>query len=226
MKHGLLTFFCLIVLGSFSQTWTDSLNQARKLYLSGDYSSALDLYKNLEKNLPGNIDLNNEIGQAAYKSGDFDTANDKFIAGLKNKKKLLDKAATNHNLGNTMMGKKDYQGAINYYKDALKNNPDDEQTRYNLSEAIRQLQKQNNPNNTDNSNNNSNNNEDKGDNQNNDQSQNQNNKSQNQNNKENPANKPDNSVERLLDQLNKKDAVNNRKYDKNKRGMFSKTKDW
>jgi Ca-activated chloride channel family protein len=224
MRHVLLTFFCLIAWFSLSQSWTDSLNQARKLYLSGDYSGALDVYKNLEKTQPTTIDLSNEIGQAAYRSGDFDTAADKFNAGLKNKKKLSDKAATNHNLGNTMMGKKNYQDAVNYYKEALKNNPEDEETRYNLSEAIRQLQKQNNPNNENNENNNSKNNDNKSDNKNKDQSQN--NKSKNQNNQNNPADKPNNSVERLLDQLNKKDAANNRKYDKKKGEMLSKTKDW
>lgn len=220
----LLTFFCLMAWFSFAQSWTDSLNQARKLYLSGDYSGAMDVYKNLEKTQPSSIDLSNEIGQAAYKLGDFDTAADKFNAGLKNNKKLSNKAATNHNLGNTMMRKKNYQDAVNYYKEALKNNPNDEETRYNLSEAIRQLQKQNNPNNDNKQNNNSKNNDIKRDNENKDQSQNK--KSQNQNNQNSPADKPNNSVERLLDQLNKKDAANNRKYDKKKGGMLSKTKDW
>jgi tetratricopeptide (TPR) repeat protein len=225
MKHVVLTFFCLAAWFSFSQSWTDSLTQARKLYLSGDYTGALDVYKNLEKNQPATVDLSSEIGQAAYKSGDFETAADKFNAGLKNKKKLSEKAATNHNLGNTMMGKKDYQSAVNYYKEALKNNPEDEETRYNLSEALRQIQKQNNPN-QNNQEDNSKNNENKEDERNKDQSQNQNNKPQNPNNPNNPADKPNNSVERLLDQLNKKDAANNRKYDKKKGGMFSKTKDW
>ncbi len=226
MKLLLLSFFSLLALGSFSQTWTDSLKTARNLYQSGDYSKALKYYESLDHSKPANIDLSNEIGQTAYKSGNIDLAKEKFEAGLNNKKNKFDKAKSYHNLGNTKMGEKDYQGAVNYYKEALRNNPDDEDTRYNLSEAIRKLQKndQDKQNNQDNQSKNKQN-DDKNK-SNNDQSQNKNKPSNNQNKQQNPADKPNNSVERLLDQLNKKDAANNRKYDKNKGGMISNTKDW
>jgi Ca-activated chloride channel family protein len=226
MKFLLLSFFSLLFFVSNAQTWTDSLLKARQLYKSGDYENALKYYNNLDKSKPENIDLSNEIGQAAYKSGDLESAQEKFENGLNNKKSKEDKAKSYHNLGNSKMSKKEYQAAVNFYKEALRNNPNDEETRYNLSEAIRKLQKndQNNNNNQDNqSNNNQNDDKNKS---NKDQSQNQNNPPNTQNSQQNPAEKPNNSVERLLDQLNKKDAANNRKYDKNKGGMISNTKDW
>ena len=40
------------------------------------------------------------------------------------------------------MNQKNYQGAIESYKSSLRNNPSDEETRYNLSEAIRRLNKE------------------------------------------------------------------------------------
>jgi Ca-activated chloride channel family protein len=229
MKFLLLSFFSLVFFVSNAQTWTDSLFKARQFYRSGDYETALKYYNNLDKSKPANIDLSSEIGQAAYKSGDVESAQKKFENGLNNKESKVDKAKSYHNLGNSMMSKKDYQAAVNYYKEALRNNPGDEETRYNLSEAIRKLQKndQNNNNNKNNQDNQSDNNQNDDKNKSNkDQSQNQNNPSNNQNSQQNPADKPNNSVERLLDQLNKKDAANNRKYDKNKGGMMSNTKDW
>lgn len=225
MKFLLLSFFSLVFFVSNAQTWTDSLLKARQLYKSGDYETALNYYNNLDKSKPANIDLSSEIGQAAYKLGDVESAKQKFEEGLNNKNSKADKAKSYHNLGNSMMSEKNYQAAVNYYKEALRNNPGDEETRYNLSEAIRKLQKndQNNNNKDNQSNNKQNDDKNKS---NKDQSQNQNNPPNNQNSHQNPAEKPNNSVERLLDQLNKKDAANNRKYDKNKGGMISNTKDW
>ncbi len=225
MKFLLLSFFSLVFFISNAQTWTDSLLKARQLYKSGDYETALKFYNNLEKSKPANIDLSSELGQTLYKSGDVESAQKKFENGLNNKESKVDKAKSYHNLGNSMMSKKDFQAAVNYYKEALRNNPSDEETRYNLSEAIRKLQK-NNQNNNNQDNQSNNNQKDDKNKSNKDQSQNQNNPPNKQNNQQNPAEKPNNSVERLLDQLNKKDAANNRKYDKNKGGMISNTKDW
>ena len=53
-----------------------------------------------------------------------------------------------HNLGNTYMQKEDYQNAVNSFKQALLNNPDDEETRYNyvLAKELLKNQNQNNKN--------------------------------------------------------------------------------
>lgn len=46
-----------------------------------------------------------------------------------------------HNLGNTYMNEKKYQEAVESYKNALRNNPNDDQTRYNLALAKDKLEK-------------------------------------------------------------------------------------
>ena len=46
-----------------------------------------------------------------------------------------------HNLGNTFMNEKNYQEAVSAYKDALRNNPNDDETRYNLALAKDMLDK-------------------------------------------------------------------------------------
>ena len=48
-----------------------------------------------------------------------------------------------HNLGNTYMQKEDYQNAVNAFRSALLNNPNDEETRYNYVLAKELLKKQN-----------------------------------------------------------------------------------
>ena len=44
-----------------------------------------------------------------------------------------------HNIGNTLMKDKDYAGAVEAYKNALRNNPADEETRYNYALAKKML---------------------------------------------------------------------------------------
>lgn len=47
-----------------------------------------------------------------------------------------------HNLGNSFMEQKNYKGAVEAYKQALRNNPKDEETRYNLALAKKMLEKE------------------------------------------------------------------------------------
>lgn len=47
-----------------------------------------------------------------------------------------------HNRGNAFMRQKKYKEAVEAYKNALRNNPDDDQTRYNLALAKKLLEKQ------------------------------------------------------------------------------------
>jgi len=47
-----------------------------------------------------------------------------------------------HNLGNSYMQQKNYQEAVNAYKNALRNNPTDDETRYNLALAKKKLEEE------------------------------------------------------------------------------------
>ena len=53
-----------------------------------------------------------------------------------------DKHKAFHNLGNTFMNEKKYQEAVESYKNALRNNPKDEETRYNYALAKELLEEQ------------------------------------------------------------------------------------
>ena len=47
-----------------------------------------------------------------------------------------------HNLGNTFMNAKQYKEAVEAYKNALRNNPTDDETRYNLALAKKMLEEE------------------------------------------------------------------------------------
>jgi Ca-activated chloride channel family protein len=74
-------------------------------------------------------DLNGEAGQR------FSQA-----AAVADSKEAKHKAF--HNLGNSYMNDTKYQEAVDAYKNALRNNPTDDETRYNLALAKKMLEKQ------------------------------------------------------------------------------------
>jgi len=136
----LMFFFFIVVSGMiYSQEWRDSLETARTLYKKKDYGKALKYYESAQKKAPEGVDLSDEIGQSAYKARQFELSEKIYQQNTSNKRSEKQKSENYHNLGNSKMQKEDYQGAIDAYKSALKNNPDDEETRYNLSQAIRRL---------------------------------------------------------------------------------------
>ncbi len=126
----------------FSQVWRDSLNAAREAYKVEDYSKALQFYKSAQNNAPKELDFSEEIGQCAYKSKQFEVAEKTYNGSSSKKGNKMNRSKLFHNIGNSQMQQKNYKGAIDSYKKSLRNNPSDEETRYNLSEAIRRLKKE------------------------------------------------------------------------------------
>lgn len=222
MKLSLLIFILTLIPILNAQEWRDSLNVARNAYKKGDFQKALKYYKSAQKKAPKEIDLSDEMGQSAYKLREFQKA-EKIYNQSSSKLNKKKKSIAYHNIGNTKMQQKNYQGAIDSYKEALKNNPNDEETRYNLSEAIRRLKDQQKKNDSKQNQNKNKDNKDNKKNQNNknDQDQNNSNSSKNQNKQQNQSknqnnsknnsaqnksNLPNKSVDRLLDKLAKQEA--------------------
>ncbi len=142
MKKVIYILLFLLPNLGFGQEWRDSLTVARDAYKAKNYGKALKYYKSAQKNAPEGIDLSEEIAQSAYRDHQYEMAEEIYKQTAQTKKSEKQKAADYHNLGNAQMRKKDYQGAVESYKESLRKNPNDAETRYNLSEAMRQLQNQ------------------------------------------------------------------------------------
>jgi Ca-activated chloride channel family protein len=149
MKSLLLIFVLAMSTSmSFGQdenAWRDTLLMARKAYEKKEYAEALKYYESTQKIAPDDIDLSDEMAQSAYKARDFERAEKIYQQGSSTKMSKSEKADAMHNMGNAQMRQENYQGAIESYKEALRNNPNDEETRYNLSKAIRKVKEQRTP---------------------------------------------------------------------------------
>jgi tetratricopeptide (TPR) repeat protein len=83
------------------------------------------------------------LANSIYKQKQITEAKAQFVTALKKAKSKTEKHRVYHNLGNCLMTEKEYAGAVEAYKNALRNNPLDEETRYNYALAKQYLK--NNP---------------------------------------------------------------------------------
>ena len=99
------------------------------------YRSALDLN-------PASFKANYNLAASLYKQEKFEEAA-KILNELSGQN-VSDRLRANvyHNLGNSLLNQKKVAESIEAYKNALRLTPDDMDTKYNLSEAIRRLQEQ------------------------------------------------------------------------------------
>ena len=118
------------------------IHYGNKNYEQGKFAEAEKEYKKaIEKNsnsLKGTFNM----ADALYKQGRYPEAAGLFesITNRKTSDDTLAKAY--HNLGNSLLRQRKYEESVEAYKKALKNNPDDEDSRYNLSYALQMIKKQ------------------------------------------------------------------------------------
>ena len=79
------------------------------------------------------------LGDAMYKQGRYDDAAKQFELAAKLLSDTIFKAKAYHNMGNCSLEKKEYEDAVKAYKQALKFNPTDKDTKYNLAYANAKL---------------------------------------------------------------------------------------
>ncbi|WP_238718911.1 tetratricopeptide repeat protein [Pelagihabitans pacificus] len=82
------------------------------------------------------------LGNAYYNNATYSEAFGRFKQAGELASEKPDKHKAYHNMGNVFMKRKEYQKAVEAYKEALRNNPKDEETRYNLALAKEMLKKE------------------------------------------------------------------------------------
>lgn len=117
------------------------LRKGNQLYKDKKYKDAQQIYSEaLQKNPASRTGMFN-LGDALYKTKDYENSRKVLEASLKittDKKQL---AKTYHNIGNTYLEEKKWEDAINAYKESLRRDPTDADTKYNLAYANAMLKK-------------------------------------------------------------------------------------
>jgi len=142
MRSCLIIIVVFVSSLSWAQNWRDSLSAAHSAYSEGKFKEAHEKFISAQRLAPEGIDLSKDIGTAAYRKGDYASAEKAFHSAANKSETADERARKWHNIGNAQMKQKNYQSAMDSYKQALRENPTDDKTRYNLAEAKRRLKKQ------------------------------------------------------------------------------------
>jgi len=131
-----------------------NIRDGNKLYNQEKYTESEIAYrKSLEVN-PRSIEGTFNLGNALYKQEKFPEAAEQYQLIAGQGEKLLNDDPANaeklaqvfHNMGNIGMHNKEYAKSVEAYKQSLRLNPKDDETRYNLALAQKLLEDQQNEN--------------------------------------------------------------------------------
>ncbi|MFN7044562.1 MAG: tetratricopeptide repeat protein [Flavobacterium sp.] len=133
--------YIIVLLSSimlFSQEKDKNLYNGNKSFTEKKYVDAEADYRVTEsKKSPKKAVAGYNLGNSVYRQNQQGEAKIKYIQALEHAKTKEEKHRIYHNLGNTLMLEKNYEAAAEAYKNALRNNPNDEETRYNYALAKR-----------------------------------------------------------------------------------------
>lgn len=147
LMNKILTFIILLVTSTsaFSQTEVNKNDEASKksngfIYegnslFDDDFISAEKEYRKAISEAPSTTIGNYNLANAYYNNGYFDEALSRHLNAVKNAESKEEKHRAFHNIGNTLMKQKACKEAVEAFKNALRNNPTDEESRYNLALA-------------------------------------------------------------------------------------------
>ncbi|WP_147303622.1 tetratricopeptide repeat protein [Rhodohalobacter sp. SW132] len=138
MKTFLILFFSLLFTAS-------SLNDARKAndaFRSGDYETAVSLYNQAIENNPNDARLHFNLGSALARLGQAEQS----VRAFERAKELMDdpqqQAMADYNAGTLLSESEMYDEALDFFRNALRKNPNDPDTKHNYEMSVRKQQEQ------------------------------------------------------------------------------------
>lgn len=145
--------FLFFTFWGFSQDDHRPLIKGNDSYEKENYTKAEEEYLRAIEANPNSVKGHYNRGNAIYKGiqpdGDpeilkqrLDKAAESYLSAIENADDNITKANAYHNLGNTYTEKTEFDKGIEAYKNALRLNPKDMDTKANLQYALRQLQQQ------------------------------------------------------------------------------------
>ncbi|SEE08366.1 VWA domain-containing protein [Prevotella sp. lc2012] len=141
-KVTVMLLLLLMTLTASAQTDRQYVRQGNKLYRGGDYPNAEVSYRKAVEKNARNPQAAFNLGNALMAQKKDSAAIEQFEHAAKLETNPLRKAQAYHNMGVICQTHRMYGEAIEAYKNALRLNPNDDETRYNLVLCKHQQQKQ------------------------------------------------------------------------------------
>lgn len=135
-----MTFFTVILL--FITLLSDPARDGNKAYEEGNFAQAEVLYREAMRDNPEDPRLIFNLANSLAKQQKFEEA----LAAFEQYKAIVEnpaeKSKADYSIGNILGGLQQWDKALNYYKEALKRDPADDEAKYNYELAYKQKQQQ------------------------------------------------------------------------------------
>lgn len=141
-RYYIIWMLCMIVMPVMASGGNENkqIRRGNQKYTESNFADAEIAYRrSIEMNNQNATALYN-LGNALYKQERYEEAAELFDALAQTAPSGFDRARAFHNLGNAHLGNSNIQGSIDAYKQALRLNPADDETRYNLAYALKKLE--------------------------------------------------------------------------------------
>ena len=133
---------CIVVNAEQAQSTRSLINDGNGLYKDGKYDKAeVDYRKALEKE-QGSLPAHFNLGNSLSKQKKVDQSIKEFETAATSSQEKETKAHAMYNTGNSYLEGGQYDSAVKSYIEALKQDPGDEDAKYNLSYALRKMKDQ------------------------------------------------------------------------------------
>lgn len=120
----------------------DFIRKGNRLFKDSVYVNAeVNYRKALEVNPKSTVSMFN-LGNTLAQQNKLQEAMEQYVGATKIEKDKDNLAQVYHNMGVIFQSQKDYAKAVEAYKESLRNNPKDDETRYNLALAQKMLKDQ------------------------------------------------------------------------------------
>ena len=143
-KQKVVTLLLTLLVSTTIQAQTDRLlvRQGNKQFRAGNYAEAEVSYRKAVEKNPQNAQALYNLGNALLGQRKDSAAVSQFEQAAKLETNPIRKSQAFHNIGVVCQGQKQFAQAIEAYKESLRNNPADDETRYNLELCKRQQKQQ------------------------------------------------------------------------------------
>lgn len=136
---GVISLFFLYYPIMSAQSTRGLVNDGVDLYKEQKFADAeVNFKKGVEIN-PESFEAKFNLGDAYYKQERYDEAIKSFQSAFVNARSDEERSKLYHNVGNSLLKAQKIKESIGAYKEALKLNPNDQETKYNLSYALNML---------------------------------------------------------------------------------------
>ena len=141
-RYILMSLFLALTLMANAQTDRQLIREGNRLFYKQQYDKAEVMYRKAVAKNPSNPQAVYNLGCALMMQSKDSAAVVQYEQAAKLEKNKLRLASVYHNIGVVCQNHKMYGDAIRAYQQSLRNNPHDNETRYNLA-LCKRLQKQN-----------------------------------------------------------------------------------